>query len=130
MHNAIEVTLEGFEPENLSKHVSKIVGKALKSGSNNIHHIQFYIKNREPLEKEALTQATQEAIDRARTLAKAAGVKLKRIASLSTYPIHIPPRPHMFRAADMKTQATAVAPPIEIGESQIRVRVSVAYEIE
>ena len=130
VHNAIEVTLEGFEPEHLSKHVSKIVGKSLESGANNIHHIQFYIKNKEPLEKEALTQATQEAMDRARTLAKAAGVKLKRIASLSTHPIHIPPRPHMLRAADMQAEAAAAAPPIEIGESQIRVQVSVTYEIE
>lgn len=130
VHNAIELKLEGFEAEHLSKHVSKIVGKALESGANNIHHIHFYIKNKEPLEKEALTQATQEAMDRARTLAQAAGVKLKRIASLSTHPIHMPPRPYTFRAADMKAEAAAGAPPIEIGESQIRVQVSVAYEIE
>lgn len=130
VHNAIEVMLEGFEPEHLSGHVSKIVGKALESGANNIDHIRFYIKNKEPLEKEALTQATQEAMDRARTLAKAAGVKLKRIASLSTHPIQIPLRPQMFRAADMKAEAAAAAPPIEIGESQIRVQVSVTYEIE
>jgi uncharacterized protein YggE len=130
VHNAIEATLERFDPEHLSKHVSKIVGKALESGANNIHHIQFYIKNKERLEKEALTMATQEAMDRAKILAEAAGVKLKRITSLSTRPIHMPPRPHMFREAAMKTEAGAVAPPIEIGESQIRVQVTVAYEIE
>lgn len=130
VHNAIEVTLEGFEPDHLSSHVSKIVGKALESGANSIHHIQFYIKNKEPLEKEALIQATQEAMDRARTLAQAAGVKLKRIVSLSTHPIHMPPSPQMFRAGVMKAEAAAVAPPIEIGESQVRVTVSVAYEIE
>ena len=130
VHNAIEVTLEEFETEHLSKYVSKIVGKAMESGANNIHGIQFYIKNKEPLEKEALTQATQEAIARARTLAKAADVKLKRIASLSTHPIHVPPRPYILRAANMKAEAGAAAPPIEIGESQIRVQVSLAYEIE
>jgi len=130
VHNAIEVTLEGFEPEHLSKHVSKIIGKALESGANNIHHIQFYIKNKALLEKEALTKATQEAIDRARILAEAAGVKLRRIASLSTHPIYMPQRPHMFRGAKMKAEDAAVEPPIEIGESQIRVQVSLAYEIE
>ena len=129
VHNAIEITLEGFEPEPLSGHVSMIIGKALESGSNNINHIQFYIKNKSALEKEALKQSTQQAMDRARTLAEAAGVKLKRIVSLSTLPIHIPSRPHMLRAAGMKTEASA-APPIEIGESQIRVQVSIAYEIE
>jgi uncharacterized protein YggE len=130
VYNAIEVTLEGFEPEQLSKHVSKIVGKALESGANNIHHIQFYIDNKEPLEKQALTQATRQAMDRAKTLAQAAGVKLKRIVSLSTHPIQMPPGPRMFRAADVKAEAGAVAPPIEIGESRIRIQVSVAYEIE
>lgn len=129
VHNAIEITLEGFEPEPLSGHVSMIIGKALESGSNNINHIKFYIKNKSALEKEALKQSTQQAMDRARTLAEAAGVKLKRIVSLSTQPIHIPTRQHMLRAAGMKTEASA-APPIEIGESQICVQVSIAYEIE
>jgi uncharacterized protein YggE len=129
VHNAIEVTLEGFESEPLSKHVSKIIGKALESGANNIQQIQFYIKNKESLEKQALTQATQEAIGRARILAEAAGVKLKRSASLSTRPIHIPPTP-LFREAAMQSEAGTAAPPIEIGESQIRVQVTVAYEIE
>ena len=127
--NAIEVTLAGFEPEPLAKNVSKIIGKALESGSNNINHIQLYINNKQPLEKDALKLATREAMDRARTLAEAAGVKLKRVVSLSTQPIHIPPRPQMLRAAEMKTEAAA-APPMEIGESQIRVTVSIAYEIE
>ena len=130
VQNAIEVTLEGFDPEHLSKHVSDIVGKALDSGANSIDRIQFYIKDKEPLEKEALTQATQEAMERAQTLALAAGVKLKRIISLSTHPIHMPPSPLMFGAGVMKAEAAAVAPPIEIGESQVRVQVSVAYEIE
>jgi uncharacterized protein len=127
--NAIEITLEGFEPEALSNHVSMIIDKALESGSNNINHIQFYIKNKAALEKEALKQSTRQAMDRARTLAETAGVKLKRIVSLSTEPIHIPIRAPMFRSAEMKTQ-TSAAPPIEIGESQIRVQVSIAYEIE
>ena len=127
--NAIEVILEGFNPEPLSKNVSKIIGKALESGSNNINYIQFYIKNKGLLEKDALKRATQEAMDRARILAEAAGVKLKRVVSLSTQPIHIPPRPQMLRAAEMKTEAAA-APPMEIGESQIRVTVNIAYEIE
>jgi hypothetical protein len=130
VHNSVLVTLEKFAPEALSMHVSRIVGKALESGANSVNHIQFYIKNKEPLEKEALTLATQEAIDRAKILAKAAGVKLKRIASLSTRPTLVPPGPQMMRKAAMDTEAAAMAPPIEIGESEIRVQVTLAYEIE
>ena len=130
VYNAIEITMEGFDPEALSQNVSIIIGKALESDANNINHIQFYIKNRAPLEKEAITKATQEAMDRAGTLARAAGVKLKRIVSLSTHPIHMPQRQHIFRAAGMKAEAAAMAPPIEPGESQVRVQISIAYEIE
>jgi len=128
--NAIMVTLEGFETEPLSNHVSRIVGKALESGSNTIQRIQFYINDKSVLEKKALKLATQEAMERAKTLAEAAGVKLKGIVSLSTQPMYSPPQPHMLRAAEMKTDAEAMAPPMEIGESRIRVQVSLAYEIE
>ena len=124
MRNSIACKLEGCEPEHLTKHVSKIVEKALESGANNLDHIQFYIKNKELLEKEAITQATQKAMDLAIVLAKAAGVNLKRIASLRVLPI----REQM--ATTMMVRSSAQAPPIESGESQIRVQVTVEYEIE
>jgi uncharacterized protein YggE len=130
VYNAIESVLEGFEPEPLSRNVSRIIEKALGSGANNINHVEFYIKSRRPLEKKALTEATQEAMDRAKTLAEAAGVKLKRIATLSTQPIHSPPQPHMLRAAEMNDGSLGMAPPIEVGESKIHVQVNIAYEIE
>jgi hypothetical protein len=128
--NAIMVTLEGFETEPLSKHVSRIVGKALESGANAIQRIQFYLKDKSALEKKALKLATQEAMERAKTLAQAAGVTLKGIVSLSTQPMYSSPQPHMLRAAEMKADAGAMAPPMEIGESRIRAQVSIAYEIE
>lgn len=130
VNNGIVVTLEGFETEPLSRYVSRIVGKALGSGSNTIQRIQFYLKDKSALEKKALKLATQEAVERAKTLAEAAGVKLKRIVSLSTQPIYASPRPHMLRAAEMKADPGTVAPPMEIGESRIRVQVNIAYEIE
>ena len=128
--NSIEITVEGFTPEDLSNHCSTIISKALASGANTIDRLHFYIQNKNPLEKEALTQATQAAIKRAETLAAAAGVKLKRIASLSTQSMQVPPTPQRFMAAEMSAKAAAEAPPIEIGESRIRFQVTVTYEIE
>jgi len=128
--NAIEVTLEGLAPEPLSKQVTKIIGKALDSGANNIQYVQFYIKNRESLENEALKQAVQQAVQRAKTIAEAAGVKLRRIVSLSTQPFQMPPMPHLLQDSVMKSAAAEAAPPMEIGESRIRVQVNIIYEIE
>lgn len=130
VHNGVAVILEGFAPDQLSMHASTVVAKALENGANNIHSINFYIKERTLLENEALARATRQAITRAETLAGAAGVKLKRIVSLSTYPVHKPPVPNMFRSAGIQVKTEAMAPPMESGESRIRVQVSLAYEIE
>lgn len=126
--NSISATLEGFGSEALSTHVSAIVEKALEQGANRIDQVQFYVKDRSALEKLALTRATRDAIARAETLAGAAGVKLKRIVSLSTGPSA--PGPRTLRSAAMKAEAAAMAPPIAPGESLIRARVSLVYEIE
>jgi uncharacterized protein YggE len=129
VENAVMVTLEGFEPETLSKYVSRVVETSIENGANTIQHIQFYLKNKSMLEQQALRQATHEAIERAKILAEAAGVKLKRIASLRSQPVYTPPVPRMLGMAEMKADAQSAAPPMEIGESRIRVQVSIAYEI-
>lgn len=128
--NAVEITLEGFQPEDLAVNVSTLVGKALEMGANHVQNLFFYIKNKGPYEKVALTLATREAIERAKILAEAAGVKIKGITTISTQPIHEPIRPHVMRSAAVKAEAAAMEPPIDAGESKIHVRVHVAHEIE
>lgn len=130
VHNGVAVILEGFSPDQLSMHASIVVAKAMENGANNIHSINFYIKDRTLLENNALVSATRQAINRAEILAGAAGVKLKRIVSLSTYPVHTPPIPNMFRSAGIQEKTAAMMPPMESGESIISVQVSLAYEIE
>lgn len=130
VYNAVEVVLEGAAAERLPKAVSEIIGTALEGGANSIQQIDFYIKNKTGLEDEALRQATRDAMHRAKILAEAAGVKLKRIVSISTHPAQMPPRPHLLRTAEIQSEAGAMSPPIEIGESKIRVRVGIAYEFE
>jgi uncharacterized protein YggE len=130
VYNTIDIKLEEMDPNQLSEYVSKVIGNALENGANSINYIQSYIKNRTPLEKEALMRATQEAKDRAETLAKAAGVNIKRIVKISTQPESFPPRPQMLRSAVMKAEAAPVSPPIEIGESQVLAHVSMVFEIE
>ena len=95
-----------------------------------MHSIKFYIKDRTPLENQAFARATRQAIARAETLARAAGVKLKHIVSLSTYPVHKPPVLNMFRSVARQARTETMAPPMESGESRISVQVSLVYEIE
>ncbi len=129
VENAVMVTLEGFEPETLAKYVSRVIETSLDHGANTIQQIQFYLKNKSLLEKEALQLATHKAIERAKILADAAGVKLKRIASLRSQPAYTAPLPRMLGVAEMQSDALAAAPPMEMGESRIRAQVSISYEI-
>ena len=128
--NAAEITLEGYQPEDLAEQVSMLVGKALENGANHIQNLFFYIKTKLPYEKVALTLATREAIERAKILAEAAGVRIKGIVTISTQPIHEPIRPHVMRSAGVKAETAAMEPPLDAGESKIQVRVHVAHEIE
>ena len=129
VRNEIEITTEGFAPNELSAQVSKVIATSLKNGANTVHNIQFYIKDKQALEKQGLSLATKEAMAQAQVLAGAAGVKLGRIVSISTQPIAVPVRAEMFRSAGVAAQEASMEPPIESGESKIFFRVSVVYEI-
>jgi uncharacterized protein len=130
VRNSIDIKLEEYEPEKLSVYISEIIGLALEKGANNIQSIQTYIKNRSNYEKEALTKAVYEAKERAEVLAKAAGVKIKKIVSITTQPLDATPRTFLARSPDVKMEANSPSPPIEIGESSIRVHVNMVFEID
>lgn len=130
VYNEVEITMENFHANELAMHVSKIFKNALDRGANNIRNVNFYIQDTQPLENQGLRQATRVAMENARVLAEAAGVKLKRIATISMQPISVPIRAQMFRSAEAKTMAGFTGPPIEAGESTIQIHVSMAYEIE
>lgn len=130
VYNTIEVKLEELDADILSGYVSKIIGNALEHGANQVLYIQSYIKNRLPLEKEALAQATREARERAETLARAAGVRIKQVVEINSGPDSSPPGPHMLRTADIKAEASSVSPPVEIGESLVRAHVRMVFEME
>lgn len=127
--NAIEVILEGWASAQLSQHVTDIIDRALDSGANTIQSVRFYIKDGRALELEASKQAVARAMERAEIMAAAAGVKLKRIVSLSTQPGQALPVPRLFQDISMKSVAVEGTTPIEIGESRIGALVEIIYEI-
>ena len=129
VRNEIEITTEGFAPRELSDQVSMVIETSLKNGANTVRNIQFYIKDKQELEKQGLSRATREAMAQAQILASAAGVKLGRIVSISTQPIAVPIRAEMFRSERVAAQDASMKPPIESGESKIYFHVSVVYEI-
>lgn len=93
------------------------------AGANQINGISFSIQNDAPLLEKARAQAVADARARAETYAKAAGVSLGPILSISEGGGEAPPRP-MYRMAAMAAE-TRIAP----GEQSVTAEISVVWEI-
>jgi uncharacterized protein YggE len=94
------------------------------AGANQMNGISFSIREPAPLLEKARAQAITDARARAETYAKAAGVSLGSILSISESGNEAP-RP-MYR---MAMAAQAGPPPVAAGEQSVTADVSVVWEI-
>ncbi len=112
----------------LSK-LGALLDKVVTLGVNEGGNIQFI--NEDPAEavKQARVQAVQNAMNTAKTLAEAAGVKLGDLVHLAEQ--SAPPRaqPVMLETHYAKTAARS-AVPVAVGENHYSVSVSMSYEIK
>lgn len=129
-------TVENWKPKITSYQVSnslkvkiamleqlgEILDSATVAGANSIGDIQFNLKDPREYRKEAITTATQNAVQDAKNLAEAAGVKLGNIISLTLDQADIRP---LFRAAMMNEGV-----PIESGDVDVNAGVNITYEIQ
>lgn len=107
--------------------VGAVIDQAVTLGVNQGGDIRFTNEDPAGTVTEARTEAVKNAIDKARTLADAAGVKLGRILEITEAENPRDPRPLM--SARMAKEA-ADAVPIEAGESSYSVNVSVTFAID
>jgi uncharacterized protein YggE len=98
----------------------------VSSGANSIGDIAFTIKDPKPLMAQARAAAVADAIARAQTLARAAGVTLGPITSINESG-YSEPRP-MYRMAAMADVAGAPTP-IAAGEQSVTAGVSITWAI-
>jgi hypothetical protein len=118
--NQVEVTLDDV----------KMLGPALDAlvtaGANQIDSVSFAIADPKPLLASARADAVADAAERAKTYAKAAGVTLGNIVSISDTDATVPPPMPMLRAmAAEKVQGTPVAE----GEQTVSASVTMVWEI-
>ena len=94
------------------------------AGANQINGVNFSIQNGAPLLEKARADAIADARTRAETYARAAGVSLGAILSISEGSTEAQPRP-MFRMAVAQGAPTQIAP----GEQSVSADVTVIWEI-
>jgi uncharacterized protein len=94
-----------------------------------INGISFTVDDPTPILKTARDKAIQNAMDKAKQMSQASGVKLGRLLSMSEGTVYNPPVP-MYAKMAMDGAAPASPTPISSGELDFEVNVQMVYSIE
>ena len=130
-----KATLIGFTVSNIVTakireidNTGDLIDAAITAGGDRarVDYLQFTIDDPSALEDEAREEAMAEAKRKADTLARAGGVKLGAPRSISEGG---GPTPIFFEGRDFAA-AEQAGTPIEVGELEVRVDVSVVYGLE
>lgn len=107
--------------------IGAMIDKAVAAGANDVNGITFSIKDVEPLKAQAIEAAVKDARAKADAAAKAAGVRIKSVKTITIDGSFNPPVYSMEYRADMMKGAAVT--PIEAGTNTVRVTVSVLFGI-
>lgn len=108
----------------------KWIAVANKAGANDIGELNFALAEPRRQRQEAISQATAHALEDARTLAQAAGVKLLRVVELRLDPDAAQPVMRLAQPAMLRSMAAESAPPIIAPDDlQVRAGVTMRWEV-
>ena len=104
----------------------KVIDTLVTAGANQVNGPSFELDDPDAALDEARTEAITKARKRAQLYAKATGLRVVRILSISEGGGYSPPMPVMYAKAAMADMASAA--PVAPGEIAMNVSVSVAFE--
>lgn len=127
-------TITGYEARNsvtvttgeLTR-VGNIIDAAAQAGSNDISGIAFTLRQDRQARDQALSEATKEAMNKARVIATALGGRVVRVIEVQEEGLQRPVPIYQTEALMSKRDAST---PIEIGSLEITSRVQLIAEVE
>jgi hypothetical protein len=111
------------------RRASGVLDAAALSGANVIGGLRFGISNVDDLRTQALANAVANADAKAQAIARAAGVPITGLFSVTEESISIPRPAAQADFAAAPLGAVREAPPVEPGEMVVRVRIRVSYSL-
>ncbi len=112
--------------------IGDVIAKTTEKGANQIGNINFTIDDEYALKNQARELAIQKAKEKAELIAKQSGMKLGEIKSV--YESSEPMMPIAYSNAKMDLRAgsgeSVVAPNIQTGQNEIKVEVTLIYEVK
>lgn len=112
--------------------VGPLIGAVVAAGANQIDAVRFSLSEPRRYRKQAIDEATKNALEDAQTLAHAAGVRLVEVRSLTVDDASFVPlqaSAEGFIAQRAKLAADSIVPPFNPGDTTVSARVSVTYRI-
>ena len=130
-------TVTGFRVTNvvdvkvrdLSK-ASKLIDGLVKSGANTIYGLSFGFSDPSALMKQAREAAVKDAREKAEQLAVLNGVALGSVLVVDDAGANLPTPAFETKVANSMAQDASALPPINPGQQEVRVEVSVVYGIK
>ncbi|HKG60178.1 MAG TPA: SIMPL domain-containing protein [Pyrinomonadaceae bacterium] len=130
-------TITGYEARNsvtvtlgdLTK-IGSVIDASSQAGANDIAGIAFTLRQDRQARDRALSQATQEAVSKARVIAQALGGRVVRIVEVQEEGFQQRPPVPMYQAEALMGKRGDVSTPIEVGALDISSRVQVIAEVE
>jgi uncharacterized protein YggE len=108
-----------------------IIASVVTGGATNVSGVRFDLQDRDAAEREALRGAVADARKRADAAARGANMNVERVVRIEEQREFTPPPPRpMMMASRAEIAQQQVAVPIEAGEIEIRVRVSLTAAIK
>ena len=112
--------------------VGGVIDAASRAGANSVDGLAFTLRNDAQARQRALSEATREAMSKARTVATTLGGSFVRVVEVQEAGAFRPPTPLYDREAGNVAMArgSAVPTPVEPGSLEIRAQVQLVAEVE
>ena len=107
----------------------EVIAAAVGTGATNVSGVRFDLKDRDSVERQALTQAVRDARRRADAAAAGAGVQIERVIRIEEQRESGDIGRPMPMGMLMKAEMAQSAVPIEAGEIEVRARVTMTVAI-
>ncbi len=113
--------------------IGDIIAKTTEKGANQIGNINFTIDDEFALKNQARELAIEKAKEKAQLIAKQSGMRLGKIKGLFESSDSIPPIRYDYTNAKMEISGSGdaiSAPLIQSGQNEIKVEVTLTYEVK
>ena len=107
----------------------RVIDTLVSAGANQVNGPSFEIDNADSALDEARVEAVKKARARAELYARAAGLRVVRILSISEGGGYAPPPPIMYARSAMAMDAAAPVTSVSAGELSLNINVNVMFEL-